>query len=112
MLHDLNDDFIKGKSAYPKTVEGAVRLLVDYGDRTQKTRKKKDDEPELSFAQVYRCFCCGSTSHKADKCQKRKTTDRKEWWINNVGKDDSKEEPKKDNESKGEKENSHLAWHG
>ena len=98
---------------YPKTLTAASEVLVEHSwDDTYQDNKKKrreqsqrdkdvddnnkggNNEPrpelELSFAQLENaCYCCGKKGHSANKCYKRDTTPREQWYINKLQKQET-----------------------
>ena len=55
--------------------------------KSSKERKRQQKEKrELAMAQQHnigniRCYCCGATNHKANKCPERANKEKKDWWI-------------------------------
>ena len=98
VLKKLNYDQSLGKNAHPENITGTTAVLGHHSydvKKTQQERKKKkgndnnnndkDDPVVLSFAQLEgRCWCCGKTNHKSDKCRLREKIPKKEWAINKL----------------------------
>ena len=68
-----------------------------YDVKKKRDDKKKNDgnsndkeEPvTLSFAQLEgRCYCCGKTNHRSDKCRQREKIPKVEWAINKAKTDE------------------------
>ena len=69
-----------------------------YHDEKKKRREQNSnptdnnprEELELSFAQLQNaCYCCGKKGHSADKCYKRDSIPKEEWYINRLQKQET-----------------------
>ena len=96
VLKNLNYQQSLGKNEYPMDITATTTVLsrhpYDIKKKKNDDKKKgndvnkndKDDPVVLSFAQLEgRCWCCGKTNHKSDKCRLREKIPKKEWAINN-----------------------------
>jgi hypothetical protein len=75
-------------SAKGKHPKDQVKSKSDKKHASKEQENKKEDEDlELSFANVEgRCHVCGVKGHFADKCSKRNSTPKDEWFWENVKK--------------------------
>ena len=88
---------------YPKTLTAASEVLMEHTwDATYQENKKKKkeqsnkdkeikedkkEELELSFAQLENaCYCCGKKGHTSNKCYKKDSIPRDQWYINKLQK--------------------------
>ena len=98
-------------SQYPKTVTAASQVLMEHTwDQKYHDEKKRKNEQqtnsdntnqnnnsnrlpeelELSFAQLQNaCYCCGKKGHSANKCYKKDTIPKEEWYINQLQKQET-----------------------
>ena len=93
---------------YPKTLTAASEVLMEhqwdqkYFDSKQKRREQQrnrsnnesnetnKEELELSFAQLENaCYCCGKKGHSSNKCYKKDTIPREQWYINKLQKQET-----------------------
>ena len=88
-LASLNDD------KYPKTLTKMNEHISnhrwdpewsEYVKSNKEKKRQQKEKRELAMAQQhnvgdFKCYCCGADDHKSNKCPKRATTDRKDWWI-------------------------------
>ena len=74
VMAELNNDFVKGVSNYPETVEDGLQMITDWtnydGTASQKKFKPKRG---AAFAQKKKlvCYNCGEEGHIKPNCPKR-----------------------------------------
>ena len=81
LLKGLDNDYTLGDDRYPETIEEAMTVLTEYGNRNGGTpypKKQPEEKVELNFAQMSveemrrkgLCYKCGKKGHRAFECKK------------------------------------------
>ena len=105
---DLHNHYTMGTDKYPKTVEGAIKLLNNYKVttirgynprgrgvenvamiQTDKKGGKKKEDKTMKFKEGIRCFKCNEEGHYANDCEKYHAKQAEDGIVNiNVESDD------------------------
>jgi len=88
---------------YPKTLTAASEVLMEHtwdatyqenkrkkkeqSNKDKESKEDKKEELELSFAQLENaCYVCGKKGHTSNKCYKKDSIPRDQWYINKLQK--------------------------
>lgn len=97
LILNLNSQFSLKNDQFPKQISDAQSVLSNHRwDKTkEKTDIKKDETPELSFAQIEgKCYCCGKGGHKSPECRDKKKIPKDQWAINKLNMEEKPKEVK------------------
>ena len=113
LINGLDSQQALGTNQYPTTLAKATEVLSNHrfdsaymeqkkrktrnnnnSDNTNQTKSQEGQEsaptPQLSFANIEgKCYCCGKPGHKSPQCRLRDKTERKDWAINKVAKNEN-----------------------
>ena len=113
LINGLDSQQALGTNQYPTTLAKATEVLSNHRfdsaymeQKKRKTRNNNNSEstnqtksnegqesaptPQLSFANIEgKCYCCGKPGHKSPVCRMRDKTERKDWAINKVAKNEN-----------------------
>ena len=79
MTTELSNDFVKGTTTYPETIEDALEILSTWSNHQESGHQKKQKAKRgAAFAQKKKlvCYNCGEEGHIAPKCPKRDKKER------------------------------------
>ena len=81
IIIELSNDFVKGATTYPKTVEDALEMLSTWSNHHEQGQQRKQKAKRgAAFAQKKKivCYNCGEEGHIAPKCPKKRQENNRE----------------------------------
>ena len=69
------------------TYQENKRKKKEQSNKDKESKEDKKEELELSFAQLENaCYVCGKKGHTSNRCYKKDSTPRDQWYINKLQK--------------------------